>query len=359
VTPLITQITPLDISGHLQFQNLLSSDRSVSGQLNLSTGIRSSFALNFPALNLNTSGLFFGSASASVDTSAGSGSLSLRGGTVLGDTSGLHLTTVGSASLEIPVPGEIPIGRAVPTFTAALPSASGDLTLNGAFQAGSFSLAEFRARASVDSGRFHGTLDAHSIANIGRLHLDASGTIDASGRPAISTISATADVNAGLVSFSASGSGTGNADGSLSYSATGNLSLLGLPSLQINGTGTASTSGADFSGTFSGAGPLFTSYIMGDFNLSTSSGISARAGVFGLTYTPGVSITDPAPPSPGTLAAAGEPRNPWTPSGLTIGASFFQYSQGNVSWVSAGIMPDISSDMFQNFRVGITAQGHF
>jgi hypothetical protein len=294
-----------------------------------------------------------------VDTTAGTGLLNLRGGAVIGETSGLHLTTVGSASLQIPVPGEISISQAVPTFTSALPQASGELNLHGAFQAGTFSLGEFSSRVSVGSGRFSGTLDAHTIANIGRLHLEAAGTIGESGSPTFESISATADVNAGLLSFSARGRGSGSLENGISYSAEGNLHILGLPSLEIQGAGTASTSGADFSGTFSGAGPLYTSYILGDFSLSTETGISARAGVLGLTYTPGVSVTDPAPPSPGTLAIAGAPREPWSPSGLTIGASFFQYQQGNLSWVSAGVIPDLSSNLFKNLQLGVTAQGHF
>jgi hypothetical protein len=70
-------------------------------------------------------------------------------------------------------------------------------------------------------------------------------------------------------------------------------------------------------------------------------------------------VTDPSPPSPGTVAIGGEPREPWSPSKLTIGASFFQLRQGQASWVSGGIMPDLSSNLFRNLQLGITAQGHF
>jgi hypothetical protein len=153
--------------------------------------------------------------------------------------------------------------------------------------------------------------------------------------------------------------GTGTAGGGLAFNATGNVRLLGLPSLQLQGTGSVSAAGAEFSGRFSGAGPLFTSYITGGFNLSTQSGISAGAGVFGLTYTPGVSITDPAPASPGLSAVAGAPASPWTPSGLTLGASYFRYSQGLLTHVSGGFIPDLSDRIFSNPRFGITAGLHF
>ena len=359
LTPLITQISPVEVSGHLQLRNVFSSNRSASGQFGVSAGLRAGFGLNVPALNLNTTGLAFGTGSASVDTSAGSGQLSLQGGAVLGNLSGLHLSAVGSGSLNFNVPGQIPLNQAGSTFTSALPGASGNLSLHGDLRAGSFSLAYFNASASLDSGQFSASFDANTLLNIGRLHLDATGSIDSSGRPSISTLSANASVNTGLLSFTASGYGTGNADGSLSFNASGGLRILGLQSLQFRGTGTASASGAAFSGSFSGPGPLYTSYIMGDFNLSTTSGISARAGVLGLTYTPGVSVSDPSPPSPGMLAIMGAPQTPWSPSGLTLGASFFQYDQGNVNWISVGLIPDLSSNIFSNLQLGVTAQGHF
>ena len=74
---------------------------------------------------------------------------------------------------------------------------------------------------------------------------------------------------------------------------------------------------------------------------------------------PDVSVTEAAPPSPGTLAIGGAAKSPWTPNGLVIGASFYQYNQGNASWLSVGIVPDMSSNMFKNLQLGITAQGHF
>jgi hypothetical protein len=114
-----------------------------------------------------------------------------------------------------------------------------------------------------------------------------------------------------------------------------------------------------FSGTFSGPGPLCTSFITGDFRLSTRYGISANALVLGATYAPSASINDPASLTPGTLAAAEKPKTPWTPGGLIIGAGLHNYSQGNLSYIAAGLMPDLSSNIFSNIRFGITIKTHF
>lgn len=327
ITPIITTISPLSLSGRFRINNVLSSNRSVSGRADLSLGFRSNFLLTVPALDLNTSGYAEGTGAASVDTDAGTANLSLEGGVVIGDLSGLNLGLFGRASLEVPVPNEIPINDAVPTLAAGLPQASGDLRLFGSVRAGSFSLGDFNARAHVDSGTFNGSLDVRTLGNIGRLHLNASGTFDA--------------------------------DSGAEFNADGRLNIFGLPQLNLEGSGSVSAEGAEFQGTFSGGGPLYSSYIFGDFNLSTESGVSGRAGILGVTYTPGVTIEDPAPLSSGTQALLGNPSDPWTPSGLTIGASFFQYSQGNLSWISAGVMPDLSSNLFTNLQFGITAQGHF
>ncbi len=327
ITPILPVISPLSLSGDFRINNLFSSDRSASGRLELSGRFRSGFLLSVPSLDLNTTGFAEGSGEASVDTDAGTANLELEGGAVIGDLSGLNLSVVGDASLQIPVPSEIPINNAIPSLTQGLPQASGNLSLFGSVRAGSFSLGDFNARAEVDSGTFNGSLDARTFGSIGRLHLNASGTFDT--------------------------------DGSTEFNADGRLNILGFPQLNIDGSGSASAEGAQFQGTFSGGGPLYSSYLFGDFNLSTETGIFARAGVLGLTYTPEVSIEDPDPLNPAERAVLGESINPWTPSGLTIGASFFQFSQGNLSWISGGIMPDLSSNLFTNFRFGITAQGHF
>lgn len=358
-TPLVTDISPTQVSANVQINNVWSSDRSVSGQALLSGGVRSSFILDVPALSLNTTGIFDVSGSANVNTHAGTGQLNLQGGGVLGDLPGWHLAATGSGSFQIDVPGAIQINRANQTLLSAIPNASGNIDLSGALLYGNFSLADFRANASVDSGQFTGSLDATSFGNFGRLHLRGAGRIGSNGVPSLTSVSATANVEVPGVSLTAQGTGTANQDGSLSVGASADLRLFGLPSLHAQGTGTVSGTGADFQGTFSGAGPLYSSYITGDFSLSTSRGVSGSAFVGGLTYSPSFTLPDPSPPSPGEVALIGNPDEPWIPGGITIGASYFNYSQGQLSYVSAGIMPDIGSNILSNPRFGITAQFHF
>lgn len=359
VTPLVTDISPTGVSGSVQLHNVLSRDRAVSGRLSLSGGLRSSFILEAPPLSLHTTGFFTGSGTATVDTNAGTGHLQLRGGGVLGDLTGLHVTALGTASLQIPVPATIPLGQAGQTFASALPGASGEVSAHGALQYGSFSLARFRASATLDAGQFSGTLDATTTGDIGRFHVEASGSIGSDGRPALHSASATAHVGVPGVELDARATGSANPDGSLSVAASARLRLFGLPSLQAQGTGSVSSTGASLQGTFSGPGPLYTSFITGDFSLSTSTGVSGSALVAGLTYSPSLTLRDPAPPSPGLTAVAGSARTPWEPGGLTLGASFFRYSHGNLDYISAGIQPDLSANIFTNIRFGVTAQLSF
>ena len=148
-----------------------------------------------------------------------------------------------------------------------------------------------------------------------------------------------------------------NATGGYDLRASAQMSMFGIPSLRIQGTGTATDKSIDFAGTFSGPGPLATSYIAGDFSLSTTRGISARALVAGITYTPEVSVTDPAPSPRGVGPSS--PAAPWNPSGLTVGVSLFRYSQGNFDYISGGFMPDIGERILTNPRVGVSATVHF
>lgn len=358
-TPLVTQASPTQVSGSVQLNNVFSGNRSVSGQAALSGGVRSSFMLNVPSLSLRTTGILDVSGTASVDTNAGTGQLNLNAGGVLGDLSGLHLVLSGDGSFQIPVPGEIQINQARETLLAALPNGDGNVNFSGGLLYSNFSLLDFRGTASIDSGRFRGSLDARTFGNIGRLHLEGAGRIGPDGVPTLTSASATANVDVPGISLTAQGTGTANPDGSLAVTASANLRLLGLPSLSAQGTGTVSGEEANFQGTFSGAGPLYTSYITGNFSLSTSQGVSGNAFIAGLTYSPSLSLTDPSPPTRGEIALMGEPVEPWTPGGLTIGASYFNYSQGNLSYVSAGLMPDLSSNIIANPRFGITAQFHF
>ncbi|TXH68383.1 MAG: toxin [Lysobacteraceae bacterium] len=321
---------------------------------------RSSFGIEVPRLSLSTTGFADVSGAAGFDTRLGVGALRLDGGVVLGPTSGLHLTTTGTASLRMPITSDTLSQGWRGALTQGLLGGEGALRLSGNIAAGGFNLAEFQARATLSGGRFQARLDANSLLDIARLRVDASGALGRSGDSiTLETLKLHAHLQLPAVDLTASGSATRQSSGAYALRASGDLRLFWLPSLHVTGSGTASDSGVDFAGSFYGAGPLFTSYITGDFDLSTSHGVSGRAGVFGVTYTPGVSLTDPSPPSPGVTAIGGAERIPWSPSGLTIGASFFQYRQGNLTHVSGGLMPDISENIFTNLRFGFTARLFF
>ncbi|WP_205513240.1 SpvB/TcaC N-terminal domain-containing protein [Longitalea arenae] len=362
VTPLITDVGPTGVSGNFQFHNLFSANRSVSGSGILGVHGRSSFLLDLPPLNVHTSGLLDVNATAAVDTSLGRAGVSATAGLVLGTPgAGFNLVASGEGRFRFPVPSQIPLSNFSGTLLAGLPQAQGDFNLHGALRTGSFTLGEFTGSGSLDAGRFSGRFDATTFLNLGRLHLDATGSVGANGQLRLD--SANANLRAGIpgLGLEARASGTGNADGSVSVTASADLRLLTYHPLRIQGAGSLSSSGAEFAGTFSGPGPLYTSYITGGFNLSTSRGISAQAGVFGLTYTPSVSLTPPA--IPGMPAARptgpGGEITPWNPGGLTIGASFFQYNRGAFNYISGGFMPDLGSNLFTNPRFGITGQISF
>lgn len=362
VTPLITDVQPTGVAGTVQVQNLFSSDRSVSGNLTLSTSVRSGFLLDVPPLNLHTVGFADVNAVAGVDTSLGRGGVLLRGGLVLGTPGeGLNLVTVGSARLSIPVPSQIPLNNFPGVFTSALPEATGGFQFQGALNAGTFQLGQFTGSGTLDSGTFTGRLDATTFANLGRLHVDATGTISPTGNLSLQSANLSAHVGVPGVSVDARGTATGNADGSLSVRASADVRLLTYHPLHIEGTGTVSSSGANFAGTFSGPGPLYSSYITGGFDLSTSRGNTGYAGVFGVTYSPSVELSS-GPTIPGLPAprpsVLPEP-SPWSPGGLTLGASYFRYNHGGLSYVSGGVMPDIGGNIFTNPRFGVTAQVAF
>jgi len=76
-----------------------------------------------------------------------------------------------------------------------------------------------------------------------------------------------------------------------------------------------------------------------------------------LTYTPGVTLSNPPPTPP--LGAGGPPAAPWTPQGLTLGASYFQYQHGVFTYISGGFMPDLSARILTNPRFGVSAEFHF
>jgi hypothetical protein len=240
------------------------------------------------------------------------------------------------------------------SLLAGVPRGEGDVRLSGALASGRFSLATFDASASLADGRFQARLDATSVGNFGRVRLDAAGTVNPEGRVSLESARLNATLRVPGIGLDVQGTGTATGTGDLALHANANLSVLGLRSLRLEGTGTASASGADLAGRFYGPGPLYTSYITGNFSLSTRTGISGSAAVFGLTYTPGVTLSSANPQATVPTGPPGA-ASPWTPQGLTLGASYFHYSHGVLSHVSGGLMPDLSSRILTNGRVGVTA----
>lgn len=361
VTPLLTQIDPLVLTGRFQLHEPFSSSRSLSGSATIGLGARTSFALSVPPIGLDTTGIADVRATADVDTAAGTGTVRATGGLLLGDVSGLNLALTGSGTLTLPLPERVPLTGIQQTFLQALPRSEGEASVRGVLSTGNFALARFRASASLDEGNFQLQARGTTIGDLGTARVEASGSVDESGTVSLDSLRASASVSIPVIAgLDARLTGTAGEGGSLNLTGSADLRLFGLPSLSARGTGTASTEGVDFSGTFSGAGPLYTSYIAGDFTLSTSRGVGARALVAGLTYSPSISITDPQPPTPGELAVFGAPRTPsFEPGGLTVGVSLFNYSQGNLSFFSAGFMPDLSENILSNPRFGFTAGFHF
>jgi RHS repeat-associated protein len=350
VTPILTDIEPTGVSGNFQFHDLLSSDRSVSGSGVLGLRARTGLLLDVPQLNLHTSGWAFGAATVGVDTSLGRAGVIAQGGLLLGDLNGFNLGIVGSGSLRTTVPGRIPLGSVADTLTAGLPTAEGNLRLHGELATGSTSLLRFDAVGSLANGAFNGQLDGTTILNVGRLHASVSGHVDPGGSVTLDSAQLRASATVPGLSVTANARGVGDGRGGLNVTADASVRLFGLQSIRAQGTGNVSASGASLAGTFSGPGPLFSSYITGDFNLNTRGGNTVNATVLGLGYTPGITLAGPASPPPGS--GLGSPRTPWQPSGLSIGATRFNYSQGNLNYLSVGLFPDLSSNLFSNVRVG-------
>jgi len=344
VTPLLTQIRPLSLSGGFQLQNPFSSNRSASGQLTLSGGVRSSFRLQIPAIGVDTTGVGDAEVTADVDTQAGSASVDVSGGVVLGGvTSWNRLLVVGEGSLRIPVPDPLVLNQASGILTSQLHLATGNLSLHGSFgNLGPLGpIATFSGGATLDTGQFSAELQARSLWDIARLNLNATGNISADNQISLSTLSGTARVSLPLLRLDANVFGTGNATGGLDVTGRARLRLFGIPSVSAYGTGTLSTQGYEFSGAFSGYIPPLT-YVTGGFDLSSTQGVDVWGSALGLTYTPSIDVTDPSPLPAAASAHLDVPEPPVT-SGLTLGYSFTRYRNGGLTHFSVGAITNFKS----------------
>ena len=356
VVPLLTDVDLTGAAGNFQLHDVFSSDRSVTGRGMLGARGRASFLLNVGSLGLSVPGLVDGSVTTAVDTDLGRAGARARVGLLVGDPQGLNLGVTGEGTFRMPIPNQVVLNQLVQNLVEGLPSGEGELRLQGAVGVGATGLATLQGRASLSDGTFRAELEARSALPVGRLELAATGRLGAQGSVSVESAQLRASVNLPGVGLSARATGTANGQGGLAVTGSGELRLPG-GSLTAHGSGTVNGTSASFAGRFSGTGPLLSSYTAGSFSLDSQRGVGLNAGVVGLTYTPGLSLRDPAPAGSGPLTAGA--RSPWTPGGLTLGASFFQYSQGNLNYVSGGLMPDLSSRILTNPRVGIAAQFHF
>ena len=351
VTSILTDVTV--VSG-----NELISDHSVSGTGTIGLRARTGLLLDVPQLNLHTSGLATGTATVDLDTSHGRAGVVAQGGVLLGDLNGFNLSMVGSGSLRTTVPERIQLGSLSDTLTAGLPTAEGNLRLHGELASGRTSLLRFDADASLANGAFGARLDGTSIANVGRLHGSVTGHFDPGGSVTLDSAQLRASATIPGLSLAANARGVGDGRGGLNVTADASVRLFGLQSLRAQGTGNVSANGASIAGTFSGPGPLYSSYILGDFNLNTRGGNTVNATVLGLGYTPGLDLDGPASPPPGSGAEVA-PKAPWQPSGLSLGVTRFNYSRENLNYLSIGVFPDLSSNLFRNFQVGVVYKQSF
>ena len=330
VTPLLTDSS---VSGSLNFAS--SPSGLVPRSTSFSGTMRSSFQLRVPSLDMNTTGLADVDFSLNSDLITDTSYFNANGWMVLGSVSGLNVVTSGEVNLVGPTDG-------------SLTQTTGNLQLQGSVGFSSFSLGRFGGDATLSNGNFQASVHATSVANLVRLNADATGTISDSGQINFTNLSG--EFHAGVPGLNVDGnvSGASNQDGGLDLSANAQLRILGIPSLSIQGSGSLSQDGYDFSGAYSGYIPPL-SYATGNFSLSSTTGIDADAHVFGLTYTPELKVKDPAPLPAPLRDALGEDEGPSSPpSGLTLGYSYSRYNRGAFTHFSAGIM----TNDFSTFGVG-------
>ncbi|HEY0377590.1 MAG TPA: SpvB/TcaC N-terminal domain-containing protein [Pyrinomonadaceae bacterium] len=298
----------ISINTQLQFHNLFSSDRSVSGRLSVNASIHGYAPPDSPLLGGRQLRL---DADAQFLAETGTGaSLDVRAFATVG-TLGQGLWGAGllSGQLSSPLPQQLPLSSSGVTsvLNYASARASGELNFYGSLSGGSIPLVRASGGLQFNQGHISGNADVSAL-NLARLQLSVQG-------------------------------GPLSARG-LDFSGTANLRLFGIPSISAQFQGQASLTG-DYNvrGSFRGFVPPL-SYTVGNFNVNSSTGPSASAHVFGLTYMPKVSATDPSPTSRAfnQFVHAADVN---APNGPALGYSFTQYSHGRVTHIAAGYVPPI------------------
>lgn len=284
-------------------------------------------------------------ASYSVSRSAGGDELVLGGrGLVTAGTvgEGLWADLYAHGSLTIPAPAGTTLGEAPGLLGSGLSTATGRIDFLGGVSAGSFRLGDASGSLVFNRGDLRYNLDATTVGSIGHLTIGGKARFNDQGDVTTDTslrlsLTALPVVGADLhsqIHFS----GGSRAD----FTTSGQLRLLGIPSLRVAASGYVTTGGEyDIRGTARGYVP-FINYASGSFHASSSGGVTADLATAGLTYTPAISITDPSPLPAAATDALHLPAAPSAPSGLTLGLSYTRYDHGGVTHISAGYIPDFS-----------------
>lgn len=331
-----TDVIP--VGGRLQFQNLLDPNRSVTGNLTLgarldfrarlhldtgpdicATSDTELFPLPWEAVQRVRASRDPGTpvradaaAVLRLDTDAGRASATGRAFGLVGTVGeGIWASASASGSFEAPIPNRLYFRDIGSTLRSSLSEASGEVRFSGAVQAPGLTLGTLSGSATLAPG---GSL---------RLRADLATIGD-------------------LAEFKLRGTGQLR-EGGVDIGATGQLSLFGIPSLRLAGTGAIEYSGEyRFEGAASGYVPPLT-YAFGRFSLTSGEGFSGSAHLFGLTYLPGVDAPRDPSPLPGIVRQQYNlPDDLKVPSGPALGYSYFGYSRGRLTSFGVGLVPQTS-----------------
>lgn len=343
------QVTPL-----LEQQTTTTrTDTTLAGRYN--TG----YIFRYQPLQLTLTGGFHSQYDANINRTEGNVNLSTRSLLTVGTVGeGLYAGLYFKGNLTLPVSNNFQLGQLPDTLLSSqVLEGRGQGIFLGNLSAGSFNLATLQGNVSLADRQLRLNFDADSIGSLAQVRFRSTTYFLQSGGANIDAQLRLKTFGLPLVGLDATGQLRPGGGDATNISAQGRLHLFGIPSLRLNATGTVTSTGAyDFNVSAYGYVPPL-SYVSGSATLSSTQGISARANVFGLTYTPGIDIKDPAPLPAIVRQQYNLPADPSVPNGLTLGFSHFSYSQGNFSYFSVGYIPDFSN--LGNPRFGFTAQGHF
>lgn len=253
-----------------------------------------------------------------VDTEAGEAKASGQAFATVGQVGqGLWFSLYTRGSLVGPIPGQLRLGDLGSIAQTALLGAHGQARFTGAVQVPNLTLGEVSGRVELENQtiRLRATLRAMTLA---RVDLAATGQLSSTG---------------------------------VNFQGSGQLTLLGIPSLRFQLWGTADYSGGyDIAGVASGYVPPLT-YGWLSFHAMPDE-FTAEGHLLGLAYVPKLSLMkDPDPIPRHIRAVSGLPKSdPSVPTGVALGYTFLQYGRGRTTLLGVGLIPSFSSVL-----VGFTA----